>query len=328
MPTFSTCILQEAAQKRGWHTELIDEKYAPILIVTLPDGSRHYIGNTLISQTSAVGVLVNRNKLATYRIAERLGIPVAEYTMYDPEDLTACADFCKRQWQQGHELVVKPTNKDHGIGISVGIKTMDELQKAIAFAEKYTRKIIIQRRHYGADCRITVVDGVCVAAVLRVPSQITGDGQHSMAELIAIENERRLATNTERQMLYPIKEADVQRFLGDETFASVPQAGVSVAVSGTANFSRGGQVEDVTDEVHPSYKSAAIAISRELGLKVCGVDFLTTDCTQELSVDVAILLEINCSIGLRLHHYPSKGQSHDVAGAILDVVARTVKGNI
>ncbi len=63
-------------------------------------------------------------------------------------------------------------------------------------------------------------------------------------------------------------------------------------------------------------------LATELGLGVCGVDLLCRNPLQPLSANNAALLEINCAIGLRLHHMPTKGKPRNVAGAILDAFAK------
>jgi cyanophycin synthetase len=300
----------------------VDNDYARFIVMTLPDGLVHYTVGTLVEGTSAVGLAISRNKFATYGIAANLGVPVADYIMYDDTKIDEVVAFCEQQWQAGHQLVVKPTNCDHGIGITVGVKSKSELDVAVAYAQNFTKKIVIQRRHFGSDCRVTVVGGVGVAAARRVPPSVVGDGVHTVAELIDQENIRRQSvSHDERQILKPIRSSVAQRFLGLEVMDSVPEPGKNIAVSGAANFGRGGTVEDITDVIHPSFMEAGVRLAEAIGLKVCGVDFLTSDCTQPISADTTILLEINCSIGLRLHHYPNVGEPRDVAGAILDVIA-------
>lgn len=325
MTTITAKLLIEEAQRRGWQAGLLDEDYARFIALTLPDGSRQYMAGTLMDGTSAVGLLVNRNKLATYRIAERLAIPVAEYVMYDEKRMDAVSRFCEYQWANGYELVIKPTNCDHGIGITIGITNQKQLQMAVEHARKFTKNIIVQRRYHGADLRVTVVDGRAVAAAWRLPPGVTGNGTDTIERLIAIENKKRAANLDGRTILRLIRLEDASRFLSPAAFASVPKDGDRVEVSGAANFGRGGTVQDVTDEVHDSYKQAAILMAKTLGLVVCGVDFLCQDMREAMAPGVTILLEINCAIGLRLHHYPTVGQPRNVAAAIIDAVERYSK---
>lgn len=321
MPSVTTQIMMEEALSRGWQASLLDDK-APFIVVTLPDGSRHYVYGTVIDASSATGLLVNRHKLATYLIAEQLDIPVARYAMYDPAWLEDVEAFARQEFEAGRQLVMKPINTDHGQGVSVGISSLEALHEAYAHALQYSNKIIVQRRHYGDDCRVTVVDGRFVAAARRVPASVTGDGVRSVAQLIEDENDRRSRIEG-RTILRRIHPDVAERFLGPDGFNAVPEAGERLFVSGAANFGRGGEVEDITDDLHQSYKDAAIRLSDSLGLKVCGADFLCRDITLPMDPETAILLEINCAIGLRLHHYPNRGKPRNVAGAVLDALERS-----
>ena len=63
---------------------------------------------------------------------------------------------------------------------------------------------------------------------------------------------------------------------------SVPPEGEVVYLRKTANLSTGGTAIDVTDVIHPDNKLMAERAIRAVGLDIGGVDFLTTDITQEL----------------------------------------------
>lgn len=317
----SQILLAEAA-KRGWKAELLDDRFAPFIAVTGPDGKTHYLFSDVTSTSSASGFAVNQNKLATYLIAHKVGIPIAEYVMDDPGRQDEVEAFCASEFAAGHELVVKPIDCDHATGVGIGLRDMGSVCQAVAHARQFSNRVIIQRRYRGNDFRVTVVDGRFVAAAWRKQPTVAGDGTKTVAELVDAENVHRTFDKADITRPLHINLADVKRFLGQAGLDAVPAAGEEVTVLGTANLSKGGEVVDITDEVHDSYKQAIVKLAEVLELGICGADFLAEDFTRPMQPGKCILLEINCAIGLRTHHFPMQGKPRDVAGAVFDAFAK------
>jgi D-alanine-D-alanine ligase-like ATP-grasp enzyme len=63
-----------------------------------------------------------------------------------------------------------------------------------------------------------------------------------------------------------------------------------------ANLSTGGKAIDYTNEIHPKFKDLAINATKDMDLRLCGVDILTNDI-KEWSDDY-IILELNGAPGL------------------------------
>lgn len=322
MVSYTSKLLISEAIKRGWKARLLDSKHTAFIEIVGPDGKPHLLYSCVTDATSAVGLAINRNKLATYMVAEGMGIPTAEYVMYDRDNTEATSLFCRAEFAAGHELVVKPIDRDHASGVSVGLRGAEEVAQAINFAGQYSDKIIIQRRYHGKDFRVTVVDGRFVAAAWRKQPTVVGDGHSTIAQLVAHENTRRTTDKHDTTKALVIGVADVERYLGKGRLHSVPAKGEEVTVIGTANFGKGGETIDVTDVVHDSYIRAVERLADYLQLGVCGADFLAADFTKPMERGSCILLEINCAIGLRTHHSPTRGKPRNVAGAILDAFAR------
>jgi D-alanine-D-alanine ligase-like ATP-grasp enzyme len=77
---------------------------------------------------------------------------------------------------------------------------------------------------------------------------------------------------------------------------SIPVAGELVRLLDHANLSSGGDAVDVTDEIHSEVAQLCIAVTRAMGLRLCGVDLITE---QHISQPTALtILEVNSSPGL------------------------------
>ncbi len=89
----------------------------------------------------------------------------------------------------GFPLVFKPLDGNHGKGATINVKTEEAANEAFEYAKTYSRKIIVERFITGYDFRILVIDHSMVAAALRVPAHVKGNGQLTIKELIDKENE-------------------------------------------------------------------------------------------------------------------------------------------
>ena len=326
MLKISTQLLVDEALRRGWKAEPLDDTFLSTVAITPKDGRVYYFESIQPPLTSAAAMKIADNKLATYLIAQKLGIPVAEFTMYNPAAQNRTYDFLEAHRKNGHQIVVKPIDTNHGDGITVGVKNREELEDALVFAKKHSSQILLQRRYYGYDYRVIVVDGKVVAAAKRTPAHVVGDGEHTVSQLITIENQRPERGKGHDSALSVIDTLGAQRFLGRAAFERVPQKGEDVSVLGMANLSRGGDATDVTDDIHESFKNAAVKIASSLDMLVCGVDFLVQDHKSLFDASNGILLEINATPGVRMHHYPSYGKKRDVVKTILDAFEAKIAG--
>lgn len=323
MLQISTRLIMEAALARGWKAMPLDDRFVSTLAITPPNLRTYYFDSCQPPLTSAAAMVIADNKLSTYLIAQSQGIPVADFLMVEPKNLQPARDFLHTQTAVGHQLVVKPIDTNHGDGITVGVTTEDALADALEFAQKFSQRILLQRRHYGDDCRLLVVNGKVIAASQRVPAHVIGDGTHTIRQLVDLRNGQEAHDLKHGDYVDQINMNNVERFLGEE-ISRVPKADEYVTVSGTANLGHGGKPYDITADIHPSFKKAAELIAQTLDMFVCGADFIAQDYTKPLMADNAVLLEINATPGLRMHHYPAKGKGHDAAGIILDEFYRKI----
>lgn len=92
-----------------------------------------------------------------------------------------------------------------GMAVSVGLTTQSEVEEAFARARKVDRWVLIERLILGEDHRVLVAGGRFVAAVQRLPAAVLGDGQHTVAELLAQANADPRRTPGKTTPLNPIR---------------------------------------------------------------------------------------------------------------------------
>ena len=143
----------------------------------------------------------------------------------------------------------------------------------------------------------SVIDFKVVAAAIRRPAQIVGDGEHTVASLIESQSRRRAAA-TGGESRIPV-DAETERCLGEAGlgFDDVLEARRVLRVRKTANLHTGGTIHDVTDRLHPALVDASIRAARALDIPVVGLDLIAPDPT---SPDY-VFIEANERPGLANH---------------------------
>jgi D-alanine-D-alanine ligase-like ATP-grasp enzyme len=129
----------------------------------------------------------------------------------------------------------------------------------------------------GDDLRVVVIDRQVVAAAVRRPAEVVGDGRHPVTDLVRSTSRRReRATGGESRI--PVDEVTAE-VVAEAGYAmdDVPSTGERIRVRRTANLHTGGTIEDVTDRLHPAIGEAAVRAAAALDIPVTGIDFLVPD---------------------------------------------------
>lgn len=173
-------------------------------------------------------------------------------------------------------VVVKPVEGEQGKGISVNLRTADEVRAAIARARQFCDRVVVEQFCAGHDLRIVVIDFRVVAAAVRRPPVVVGDGHSSVRALIDKQSRRRAAA-TGGESRIPL-DAETERCIVAQgaSLDTVLPADTRLQVRNTANLHTGGTIHDVTAELHPALREAAEQAARALDIPVTGLDFLVT----------------------------------------------------
>jgi len=273
---------------------------------------------TIASTTSSIAVELACDKEETKNILESASIPVPRgYIISDQNELEFIAK------KVGYPIVIKPVNGNHGKGATTNILTLEAAIEAFDAAKKYSRKVIVEKYITGRDFRVLVINYKFVAAALRTPAAVIGDGKHTIGELIDLTNEDPRRGYGHEKVLTTIKVDDAVHFMLEKygyTLSTIPQEGEEVWVKPTANLSTGGTSEDVTDIVHPSNIVMCERIARVIGLDICGVDIMADNLSEPLNETGGAVLEVNAAPGFRMHLEPAKGIPRNVAEPVIDML--------
>ena len=282
-------IIVDEARRRGVHAEVTDAEGG---FFRLSYGGRSiHCRESLSELTSGVAVSVCDDKAVTRRIVAQAGVTV-------PEQIATGDDEAVEAFLAEHgSVVVKPARGEQGRGVSVGLTSLDDIARAAAEAAEICDRVLVESCFDGQDLRLVVIDHKLVAAAIRRPPSVVGDGQRSLAALIERQSRRRAAA-TDGESRIPVDEETLRCLAaGGRTLETVPAEGEEVLVRKTANLHTGGSIHDVTGIVHPALVEAAKLAARAIDIPVVGIDFMVKSPT----MPDYVFIEANERPGLANH---------------------------
>lgn len=227
---------------------------------------------------SVIGV-PNRNIKAAYQHALKLGFPV----------------------------VVKPNSGSQGAGVSF-VQNKQELYKAVRAVFKRDRIVLVQQPVRGVDYRVVVLDDKIISAYERIPLNVVGNGKSTIIQLLKVKQRKFVASGRDTKIKVDDPRITLKLKHQRLSFDSIPAKEERIYLLDNANLSTGGDSVDITDKVHPDFKKLAVNLTRDMGLRLCGVDLMVAGNISEKPKDYWIL-EINSAPGL--DHYAKIGEAQE-----------------
>ncbi|MCP5269244.1 MAG: N-acetylglutaminylglutamine synthetase [Zoogloeaceae bacterium] len=282
-------ILVQEARRRGIGVEVIDAEHG---YFRLSLGGRSIVCRESLSEmTSAIAMSRCDDKRVTRRVLAAAGLRLPEQV--EAGHGTAFLDFLKRHAR----VVVKPARGEQGRGVRVDIRDEENLIDAVEAARNFCETVIIEAFAEGDDLRIVVINHEVVAAAIRRPPEVAGNGKATLRELIERQSRRRARATGGESRIPLDRETESTLAAAGYTFDDVLPEGVSLRVRRTANLHTGGTIHDVTAELHPALADAAVVASRALDIPVVGLDFMVTAANQPNY----LIIEANERPGLANH---------------------------
>ena len=311
----STASIVDAAIARGIPYQRLTEGS----LVQLGWGSKQRrIQAAETSETSAIAESIAQDKDLTKRLLHAAGVPVPMGKIVTTAD---------EAWETYLELkvpvAIKPRDGNQGKGVAVNISTREQIDIAFAAASKISSEVIVERYLPGQDHRFLVIGNQLVAAARREPPYVTGDGVHTVRELVEEVNKDPLRGDGHATSLSKIRIDEIAiSTLKNQDLSpeSVPAKGLRVTLRNNANLSTGGTATDVTEDVHPDLAASAIAAAQMVGLDICGVDVVCENVFKPLEEQGGGIVEVNAAPGLRMHLHPSYGKGRPVGEAIISTM--------
>ena len=282
-------LIADEAMVRGIGVTVLDPSIGEMLL-SYGDRTVHTI-ESLSDHTSAVAFRRCDDKALTRTVFERAGLrlPPGRLATFDQADV-AFLD----EWR---DIVVKPARGEGGEGVTVGVTDEVGLELAIELARSSCPDVLLEQRSEGEDLRIVVIDGEVVAASVRRPPVVVGDGRSTVDQLIdRLDSKRRAETGGSSRIVSDDVTVGVVE-AGGHDMRTVLADGVELAVRRTANLHTGGTIHDVTEVLHPGLAEVAVRAAEAIGIPVLGLDLMVPAPDQADYV----IIEANEQPGLANH---------------------------
>ena len=303
------CIVDAAGERRIPHIRLNDGN-----LVQLGQGAaQRRIWTAETDRTSAIAEGISRDKDLTKQLLAAAGVPV-------PEGRTV--ESAEAAWDAAEDIglpvVVKPSDGNHARGVSLNLKTREEVMQAFVAAEAEGSEVIVESFIPGQEHRLLVVGGKVAAATRGEIIRVGGDGKSTIAQLIETQvNTDPRRGEEETLPLETLRVDDPVLLLLLQRQSLTPQSvlprGQSAVVQRTGNMAI-----DVTGQVHPDIAEQMALAARVVGLDIAGIDLVVEDIAKPLAPQGGAIVEVNAGPGLLMHLKPAVGRAQPVGEAIVE----------
>ncbi|MEK7106961.1 MAG: cyanophycin synthetase [Patescibacteria group bacterium] len=306
-------ILQRLAPKIGARV-ILEPEWKIAGQIRYKDGRNRYFRYNTLDLNPVGSADISKDKDYASFFMRRMGYPaISGKTFFSREwceaigsrrDVKAGLNYAKRK---GFPVIVKPNSGSQGVGVAL-VHNAREFLRAIKLIFKNDKVALIQQPVYGRDYRIVVLDKKVISAYERIPLNVVGDGCLAIKQLLL--KKTRAFAKAGRDTRINMKDKRIVDKLKRLrlNMKSVPERGVQVFLLDNANLSTGGDSIDVTSLIHPAFAKLAIKLTRDMGLRMCGVDLMIRGIISEPPKKYWVL-EINAAPGL--DHYVKTGKKQE-----------------
>jgi len=252
------------------------------------------------------------NKSAGKCLLEEIGIPTPPSLRLESTRLAAQKSALGEFIAKHGTVVCKPVVGTNGVGVAMGLREPDAVLAHIHATGPGAYLVEVEAG--GRDLRLQAVGGRLVAACIRQPTTLVGDGKATVRQLIDARNSEIIGLNPDNRV---VVDEQVTSLLAEHGYVldSVIPPGQAVRIKKVANMAQGARALDVTDEVHGDFVAAVERIARALDIAIFSLDFMARDHRRPIA-DGAYALELNARPAW-LHHTFSDGRRHDMPTLIL-----------
>lgn len=313
-------LLVDLLVAQGATYEVIDE-YEELLEITYQD-KKDFLYDRFSQVVSFHSVKMTADKFFTKQRLEKNNLSCPKGGIFTSNNYHEAITLAKSIFP----VVLKPNWGSHGDHIVVDIQNSQQLEQAIFnFYKNHNQNepFIVEQFFPWQEYRLFVTHLGGFAVIHREWSHVIGDGQHTISELIEIENQRRkVLKQTVNTSLCPIViDNEVYTFLNKnkKDLSYVPLSQEKIYLRQESNLAKGGVSINKTNEMPVFFKQLAMkTLSCFPGLKLAGLDVLCPDIFAD-NIQYKIL-EVNSNPGLTMHHYPAIGTKENVAQLVCDVM--------
>lgn len=207
-------------------------------------------------------------------------------------------------------VIVKPRSGSRGRHTTTNIRTLDELRSAYDLGKQIAPSLVIEEHLNGSVYRATVIDGILSGFFRADPPRVTGDGMHTIRELIDTKN----ATKHENLRDITLTE-DSLSFIGRKGYTPesiIPNGEVLDLTAKTGRF-YGGYTKEMLAEAHPKLHDIFARAGKVVDASIVGFDLIIPDPTADPDTQRWGIIEANSLPFIDLHFYALEGTPIDLA---------------
>ncbi|MEJ0053615.1 MAG: cyanophycin synthetase [bacterium] len=308
-----TELLLKIAPKIGAKV-LIEPEWGYVGQIAFRSGRKRYFRFSSVDVNTLGASEVAKDKDFANFFMKHMGYPIVKGKTFFRDDwaetirskrkITAAYRYARRL---GFPVIVKPNSGSQGKAVCLA-RTKRQFYRGMRATFEVDKVALVQIPVSGKDYRIVVLDREIISAYYRVPLSVVGNGKASVAALLKSKQKefRRAGRDTAIRADDPrIAEKLEHQGL---SFASVLRKDQKVFLLDNANLSTGGESEDVTESVHKEFRKIAVSLTRDMGLRLCGVDLMIDGDISEPPKTYWVL-EVNSAPGL--DHYAKSGAAQN-----------------
>ena len=219
--------------------------------------------------------------------------------------------------QHGFPLVIKPNVSGYSRGSYFPINNFVELWKAIFLAKIWWPTTVVEQYLKGSNYRVVAIKGELMSVIERYPPTVTGDGIHTISELIDEENKIRKSMKL-HPCIYPIpKNEQTISFLKKRNYTldTIPDNDEDVVLFYRISLAPGGTVRTIDKNTIPEVnKQLFLDVLDMFDANILGIDVIFDKGIERSYKDQqCIFLEVNSRPYLKMHDYPRYGEKEDLS---------------
>ncbi len=274
-------VLQKIASRIG-ASVIMEPKWRIVGQIIYKSGQKRYFSYSSLDLNSLGASEIAKDKDYANFFMKRMGYPIipGSKTFYSNEwaktinspcrDIDAAYRYAKKL---GFPIIVKPNSGSQGAGVAL-VYTKQEFYRAMRVVFKRDRVALIQQPVKGKDYRLVVLDDRIISAYERIPLNVVGNGTSTIKRLLQ-EKQHHFAASDRDTKIKPDDPRIAEKLKRQRlSFLSVPAKSERVYLLYNANLSTGGDAVDVTTMAHPEFKRIAVRVTKDMGLRLCGVDLM------------------------------------------------------
>lgn len=292
----------------------VEPKWGVVCQITFKNGKKRYSRFNSIDLNSLGASEISKDKDYSNFFLNKMGYPIIKgkafysskwaKTIGSNQDMNKGYSYAQKL---GFPVIIKPNSGSQGSGVALA-HNKTEFYRSTKNVFKIDKIALVQKYIEGRDYRIVVLDNNVISAYERVPLSVVGDGKSKIKSLLI--QKQLYFKKVKRDTQIDIFDVRIKEKLYHQKLSlmSILPEGHRVFLLTNANLSTGGDSIDVTDSIHEDFKNIAINITKDMGLRLCGVDLMIKGDIKN-KPEKYFIIEINSAPGL--DHYVTTGKDQE-----------------